>query len=312
MGSLINGFQLLGVSSYWVNEIQGALILVIVAATSRIALALEARRRDRSFDSRKRARIYRGLARPLLGPACASRDRLDWDDPGCGGWRHRPLGRDSSEFSSLAFVFLVLGGHAVWLSALAGLASGLAVGLFNAFFIGGFRDHPIPCHARDALHRSQRTTASDRRRQSGLSSVIGRSAILRFSWARRGFWRPGRACRRRRPRPFEILLKRSRLGKSFSRLAFTAASPGTLTADFQCQRFRYALSALVCAVAGLILSATVNVYVPYSGNAFLLNAIGATFIGTTPRSSRPAKRSRHADRRAAPRGGCEWTSSLGA
>jgi ribose transport system permease protein len=37
----------------------------------------------------------------------------------------------------------------------------------------------------------------------------------------------------------------------------------------------------VCAVAGLFLSATVNVYVPYSGNAFLLNAIGATFIGTT-------------------------------
>jgi ribose transport system permease protein len=40
------------------------------------------------------------------------------------------------DFSSLAFVFLVLGGHAVWLSALAGLASGLAVGLFNAFLIG--------------------------------------------------------------------------------------------------------------------------------------------------------------------------------
>jgi ribose transport system permease protein len=40
------------------------------------------------------------------------------------------------DFSSLAFVFLVLGGHPVWLSALAGLASGLAVGLFNAFLIG--------------------------------------------------------------------------------------------------------------------------------------------------------------------------------
>jgi ribose transport system permease protein len=34
VGSLINGFQLLGVSSYWVNGIQGALILVVVAATS--------------------------------------------------------------------------------------------------------------------------------------------------------------------------------------------------------------------------------------------------------------------------------------
>jgi ribose transport system permease protein len=34
VGALINGFQLLGVSSYWVNGIQGALILVVVAATS--------------------------------------------------------------------------------------------------------------------------------------------------------------------------------------------------------------------------------------------------------------------------------------
>jgi ribose transport system permease protein len=34
VGSLINGFQLLGVSSYWVNGVQGALILVVVAATS--------------------------------------------------------------------------------------------------------------------------------------------------------------------------------------------------------------------------------------------------------------------------------------
>jgi ribose transport system permease protein len=34
VGSLINGFQLLGVSSYWVNGVQGALILLVVAATS--------------------------------------------------------------------------------------------------------------------------------------------------------------------------------------------------------------------------------------------------------------------------------------
>ena len=34
VGSLINGFQLLGVSSYWVNGVQGVLILLVVAATS--------------------------------------------------------------------------------------------------------------------------------------------------------------------------------------------------------------------------------------------------------------------------------------
>ncbi|HVJ40207.1 MAG TPA: ABC transporter permease [Dongiaceae bacterium] len=43
----------------------------------------------------------------------------------------------------------------------------------------------------------------------------------------------------------------------------------------------YLLSAAISGVAGILLSATVSAYIPYSGNAFLLNAIGAAFIGTT-------------------------------
>jgi ribose transport system permease protein len=43
----------------------------------------------------------------------------------------------------------------------------------------------------------------------------------------------------------------------------------------------YLFSALACAIAGILLSCTVRAYVPLSGNAYLLNAIGATFIGTT-------------------------------
>lgn len=39
--------------------------------------------------------------------------------------------------------------------------------------------------------------------------------------------------------------------------------------------------ALLCGIVGILLSATVRSYVPLSGNAFLLDAIGATFIGTT-------------------------------
>jgi ribose transport system permease protein len=34
IGLLANGFQLLNVSSYWVNGVQGALILLVVAITS--------------------------------------------------------------------------------------------------------------------------------------------------------------------------------------------------------------------------------------------------------------------------------------
>jgi ribose transport system permease protein len=49
----------------------------------------------------------------------------------------------------------------------------------------------------------------------------------------------------------------------------------------------YILSAGLCGVAGLLLAATVKSYVPLSGNAFLLDAIGAVFVGTT--ISREAK-----------------------
>jgi ribose transport system permease protein len=43
----------------------------------------------------------------------------------------------------------------------------------------------------------------------------------------------------------------------------------------------YVACAFLSGIAGILLSATVRSYVPLSGNAFLLDAIGATFIGTT-------------------------------
>ena len=39
--------------------------------------------------------------------------------------------------------------------------------------------------------------------------------------------------------------------------------------------------ALACSLAGMLLASTVDAYVPMSGGAFLINAIGAVFIGTT-------------------------------
>ena len=45
--------------------------------------------------------------------------------------------------------------------------------------------------------------------------------------------------------------------------------------------FVYVAGAFLCGIAGILLSATVRSYVPMSGNAFQLDAIGATFIGTT-------------------------------
>jgi ribose transport system permease protein len=45
-------------------------------------------------------------------------------------------------------------------------------------------------------------------------------------------------------------------------------------------------SALLYGVVGLLLSSTVKAYVPQAGNGYLMNAIGATFIGTTLSAAR--------------------------
>jgi ribose transport system permease protein len=43
----------------------------------------------------------------------------------------------------------------------------------------------------------------------------------------------------------------------------------------------FVAGALIYGVVGLLLSSMVKAYVPQAGNGYLLNAIGATFIGTT-------------------------------
>jgi ribose transport system permease protein len=187
------------------------------------------------------------------------------------------------DFSSLAFVFLVLGGHSVCLAALAGLAAGLGVGLFNAFLIAGLGITPFLATLGTLFigHSGQQLLTG------GGNPIYIPSSVVPPAFAFLGhgevFHVPvvlvaaavlGVAV--------AILLKRSLLGRMIlatgvhPRVAWYSGLPTSRVGGFV-----YALSALVCAVAGLILSATVNVYVPYSGNAFLLNAIGATFIGTT-------------------------------
>ena len=48
----------------------------------------------------------------------------------------------------------------------------------------------------------------------------------------------------------------------------------------------FVYSALLCGVAGILLSSQVKSYIPLSGDAFLLDAIGATFIGTAMTTDR--------------------------
>lgn len=79
-----------------------------------------------------------------------------------------------------------------------------------------------------------------------------------------------------------IALARSTFGRQAAALGaqpgvalYSGLPVGALTA------LTLTASALIYGVAGIVLSSTVKSYAPQAGNAYLLNAIGATFIGTT-------------------------------
>ena len=81
---------------------------------------------------------------------------------------------------------------------------------------------------------------------------------------------------------FGIVLSRGRLGREILAAGTQpqlARYSGLSTRLISLQVFIG--SAFACGVAGILLSSTVNAYVPMSGNAFLINAIGAVFMGTT-------------------------------
>jgi ribose transport system permease protein len=194
------------------------------------------------------------------------------------------------DFASLAFVSLVLAGQPVWLAALTGLASAAAVGFFNAILISGLAISPF---------------------LATLGTLfIGRSAQQLLTGGGNPIYLPSSAV----PPSFAFLghgavmgvplvivlvvalatvttvvLSRARFGRKI--LAIGVQRSVAWRSGLRVPAVTaavYVLSALICGIAGLLISATVNVYVPYSGNAFLLNAIGATFIGATlGRNMRP-------------------------
>jgi ribose transport system permease protein len=79
-----------------------------------------------------------------------------------------------------------------------------------------------------------------------------------------------------------VVLARGRLGRE---IIVLGSQPLVARYSGLAQRRIAALvfiaSAFASALAGILLPATVNAYAPMSGNAFLMNAIGAVFIGAT-------------------------------
>jgi ribose transport system permease protein len=187
------------------------------------------------------------------------------------------------DFASFAFVSLVLAGQPVAIAALAGLGAGAAVGAFNAVLISGIGISPF---------LGTLGTLFIGRSIQQLLTNGGNPVYLPPTGVPEAFRFLGRGVLVGTPVPLlaaalviagaAVILTRARFGRvalaigiqpSVVRYSGIKARAHVAVA--------FVIAGLIAAVAGLILSATVTVYIPSSGNAFLLNAVGATFIGTT-------------------------------
>ncbi len=190
------------------------------------------------------------------------------------------------DFASLGFVVTLNGGHGLGAAiAVAMLAGGIA-GAFNAMLIAGLRISPFLATLGTLfIGTSVQQLLSDGGQPIYIAQGVlpGISAVLILGV----------------PLPplvvgllaglYGLILARGRLGREILALGTQpqlAYYSGLPTRRIAVQVFF--ASALACAVAGILLSSTVNAYVPMSGNAYLINAIGAVFIGTTlSRQGRP-------------------------
>jgi ribose transport system permease protein len=194
------------------------------------------------------------------------------------------------DFASFAFVTLVLQGQPVWLGLLAGLGAGAVVGAFNAVLISGIGVSPFLATLGSLfVGRSVQQLLTNGGNPVYLPPA-GISEAFRFLGHGTTFGVPA---------PLVLALALALM----TALILNASRFGRviLYAGVQAEIVRYSgigvrghiavayiLASVIAAVAGLLLTSTVTVYIPNSGNAFTLNAIGAVFIGTTlSRLARP-------------------------
>ncbi|MDT9630226.1 ABC transporter permease [Pseudomonas sp. JV449] len=177
------------------------------------------------------------------------------------------------DFASFSFVVLLNGGHGWAVAATGALAAALLVGLVNAGLIAGLRISPFLATLGTLfIGTSAQQLLSDggqpiyisqglKPELMGLTPLLVVAGLALF---------------------YGLALARGRLGREL-----LAQGTQPLLAYYSGLSVRRIVTivalatALACGVAGVLLSSTVSAYVPLSGNAFLLNAIGAVFIGTT-------------------------------
>ena len=197
----------------------------------------------------------------------------------------------SVDMASMVFIMLLAAGHNAPLAILAGLGAALLVGVLNAALITRLRISPFLATL-GVLFIGQ----SVQRLSTGGGQPI---YLVRAEFAPT-FETIARSSLLGVPTPVIVLvlcfaavylvLHRMVFGRQ---VAAIGAQPGVawysgIRVPLQLAKV-YVGAAFLCGVAGILLSSTVKSYVPMSGNAFLLDAVGATFIGTTiSRERRPS------------------------
>src|SRR5580704_13256282 len=189
----------------------------------------------------------------------------------------------SIDIGSLVFVSLISSHHQLLVALLGGVSGALAVGVFNAFLVASLGITPFLATLGSLfIGESVQQVATNGGQPIYLITgtlpaaftYIGHGSLLGvpFSLCLAITLTIG----------YYLLTERTRFGRNVVALG---ANPSV--AWYSGGRVRstsalvYVLSAVTCGVAGIVLSATIKSYVPMSGNAYLLDAIGATFIGTT-------------------------------
>ncbi len=177
------------------------------------------------------------------------------------------------DFASFSFVVLLNGGHGWAVAATGALVAALLVGVVNAGLIAGLRISPflatlgtlfIGTSAQQLLSDGGQPIYIAQGVKPELTGLIPLLIVLGLALF------------------YGLALARGRLGREL-----LAQGTQPLLAYYSGLSVRRIVTvvalatALACGVAGVLLSSTVSAYVPLSGNAFLLNAIGAVFIGTT-------------------------------
>jgi len=189
----------------------------------------------------------------------------------------------AADIASLAFIGLMGAHQPFWLAVIAGLSGALLVGALNASLIAGIRISPLLA----TLGTLFISTSVQQ-----LASNGGQPIYLISGTLPEAFYFLGRGQLFGVPVQiyivailaivFFVILHKTKFGRYV--FALGAQSGVAWYSGIQVSSISalvYVLSAVVCGIAGILLSVTVKAYVPQSGNAYLLWTIGAVFIGTT-------------------------------